>query len=99
VLPTKTRRLARVALLPAFVARVLRVHRKAQEAERLAPGPRWPDLGYVFTAPIGTPIDPRNCTRLVQTAVRERACRRCGCMISGTAASGCCWRSASRPGP
>lgn len=26
----------------------------------------WPSVGYVFTTPIGTPLDPRNCTRLVQ---------------------------------
>jgi integrase len=36
-------------------------------------GPRWPTLGYVFTTPIGTPIDPRNCTRVVQAE-----CRRAG---------------------
>jgi integrase len=26
----------------------------------------WPDLGYVFTTPLGTPIDPSNCSHLVQ---------------------------------
>jgi integrase len=71
VLPTKTRRSARVVPLPAFVVRVLRQHRKAQEAERRVLGPQWPDLGFVFTTPIGTPIDPRNCTRVVQTAVQR----------------------------
>lgn len=70
-LPTKTRRSARVVPLPGVVVRALRGHRKAQEAERLALGPRWPDLGYVFTTPVGTPIDPRNCTRMVQNAVRR----------------------------
>lgn len=71
VLPTKTRRSTRVVPLPELLVRVLREHREAQEAERLALGPRWPDLGYVFTTPVGTPIDPRNCTRMVQTAVRR----------------------------
>ncbi len=41
-------------------------HRGRQDAERQALGANWPDLGYVFTTPIGTPIDPRNCTRVVQ---------------------------------
>jgi integrase len=35
---------------------------------REALGPSWPHSGYTFT----TPIDPRNCTRVVQLAV-ERA--------------------------
>jgi integrase len=71
VLPTKTRRSARVVPLPAFVVRALRERQEVQEAERLALGPRWPDLGFVFTTPAGTPVDPRNCTRMVQTAVRR----------------------------
>ncbi|QSB15167.1 site-specific integrase [Natronosporangium hydrolyticum] len=70
-LPTKTRRSARVVPLPGFVVRALRDHQASQEVERKALGPRWPDLGFVFTTPIGTPIDPRNCTRMVQTAVQR----------------------------
>lgn len=50
----------------AVVERALRDHQQGQEAERLALGVKWPSLGYVFTTPIGTPLDPRNCTRLVQ---------------------------------
>ncbi|PWU56936.1 hypothetical protein DLJ47_04345 [Micromonospora sp. S4605] len=50
----------------AVVVRALRDHQQGQEAERLALGVKWPSLGYVFTTPIGTPLDPRNCTRLVQ---------------------------------
>ncbi len=64
--PTKTQRSARAAPLPALVVRVLRNHQQGQEAERLALGARWPSLGYIFTTPIGTLLDPRNCTRLVQ---------------------------------
>ncbi len=71
VMPTKTRRSERVVPLPELVVRALREHRQRQEVERAALGPRWPDLGYVFTTPIGTPIDPRNCTRLVQAEVRR----------------------------
>lgn len=68
VFPTKTRGSERAVPLPPIVLRTLRVHRTKQNAEREALGARWPDLGYVFTTPIGTPIDPRNCTRIVQTA-------------------------------
>lgn len=71
VMPTKTRRSERVVPLPALVVRALQEHRQRQEVERAALGARWPDLGYVFTTPIGTPIDPRNCTRMVQAAVRR----------------------------
>ena len=66
VMPTKTARSARVIPIPAIVAAALRALRDAQEKERAAMGARWPDSGYVFTTPIGTPIDPRNCTRLIQ---------------------------------
>lgn len=71
VLPTKTRRSTRVVPLPAFVVRALRERRDVQEAERLTRGPTWPDPEFIFTTPIGTPIDPRNCTRMVQAAVRR----------------------------
>jgi len=64
--PTKTQRSARAVPLPAVVVRALRVHQRNQETERLALGAKWPSLGYVFTTPIGTPLDPRNRTRLVQ---------------------------------
>lgn len=66
LLPTKTARSRRSVPLPPMVARELRAHRERQDAEREALGANWPDLGYVFTTPIGTPIDPRNCTRVVQ---------------------------------
>jgi integrase len=66
LLPTKTERSKRPVPLPAMVSRALREHRIRQDAERESLGHNWPDLGYVFTTPIGTPIDPRNCTRLVQ---------------------------------
>jgi integrase len=56
----------RAVPLPALVVRALRQHRLVQDAERADLGARWPNLGYVFTTPIGTPIDPRNCTRLIQ---------------------------------
>jgi integrase len=63
---TKTQRSARVIPLPTMVVDALEALRATQERERRELGPRWPDLGFVFTTPIGTPIDPRNCTRVVQ---------------------------------
>lgn len=46
-----------VALDPRTVA-VLRAHRKAQTAERLAAGPAWADTGLVFTRDDGRPLPP-----------------------------------------
>ncbi|MGH3327638.1 MAG: tyrosine-type recombinase/integrase [Streptomycetales bacterium] len=54
---------------------MLREHQSRQTAERDSLGPSWPDLGYVFTTPIGTPIDPRNCTRIVQQQCRVAGVR------------------------
>ena len=71
LLPTKTHGSERSVPLPPIILRALRAHRKRQDAERESLGARWPNLGYVFTTPIGTPIDPRNCTRLVQTERRR----------------------------
>jgi integrase len=42
-----------------LLAAVLREHRAAQAAARLAAGPLWQDLGFVFCQPDGRPIDPR----------------------------------------
>jgi len=46
-----------VSLDPVTVA-VLRAHRKAQLAERLAMGPAWTDSGKVFTQENGQPLRP-----------------------------------------
>jgi integrase len=70
VLPTKTARSRRTVPLPDFVVRAFKAHLAAQERERSQLGAHWPDLGYVFTTKIGTPIDPRNCTRVVQEACK-----------------------------
>ncbi|MGH9102516.1 MAG: site-specific integrase, partial [Acidimicrobiales bacterium] len=44
----------------------LRRQRVRQAAERLAVGEAWSDDGYVFTTPLGTPIDARNLLRAWQ---------------------------------
>lgn len=51
-----------VPLLPAAVD-ALRAWRRTQTLERLALGPAWVDTGYVFTTPIGTPLDAANLGR------------------------------------
>src|SRR6266536_30898 len=62
-LGTKTPKSARrISIDPATVA-ILRAHRKAQAAERLAWGPAWTDHGLVFTREDGTPLRPRQVAR------------------------------------
>ncbi|HET9826909.1 MAG TPA: site-specific integrase, partial [Nocardioidaceae bacterium] len=75
VLPTKTARSRRTIPLPRVVVAVLERHRTAQDIERRQMAERWPNSGYVFTTPIGTPIDPRNCTRVVQEACKKAGLR------------------------
>lgn len=59
----KTNAGRRTLPLPRTALDALRSHRTRQAAERLAVGPRWNETGFVFTSPIGTPLDPRNVTR------------------------------------
>lgn len=74
-LPTKTARSRRTIPLPGIVVGVLRQQQKRQESDRAALSATWPTTGYVFTSSIGTAIDPRNCTRLVQNACRNAGLR------------------------
>lgn len=74
-LPTKTQRSRRTIPLPGIVADVLREHQKQQEVDRAALAGTWPASDYVFTSSVGTAIDPRNCTRLVQNACRDAGVR------------------------
>jgi len=61
--------------LPPAVQTALCKHQAAQRRERVQLAERWPDSGFVFTTPIGTPIDPDNCTKLVGAAVRRAGLR------------------------
>jgi integrase len=63
-LPTKTRRSTRTIPLPGLCVRVLREYRDAQDRLRREQGLAWVDTGYVFTTRHGTPIEPRNLTRI-----------------------------------
>ena len=75
VMPMKTLRSRRTIPLPRVVTAVLERDRDAQAVERRQIAESWPDSGYVFTTPIGTPIDPRNCTRVVQETCSKAGLR------------------------
>jgi len=57
---TKTQKSRRQLPILEFVAKALRLHRMRQIEARLLAGPKWRDMGFVFTTGIGTPIDPAN---------------------------------------
>jgi integrase len=57
----------RTVPLPAFCVATLADYRRRQIEQRLLIGSEWQDTGYVFTTPIGTPLDPRNLTARFQT--------------------------------
>jgi integrase len=63
----KTASATRAIPLPDHAVAVLREHRRQQNVERLAAGPEWQPTGFVFTTPIGSPVDPRNLTRDLHT--------------------------------
>lgn len=73
VLPPKTERSHRTIPLPRFVADALAEHQRRQHGEKAASQGDWRDTGFVFTTRIGTPIDPRNCSRMFAAQ-----CRRAG---------------------
>jgi integrase len=60
---TKTASSRRVVKLPSLAVEGLSQHRLRQVEEKLAAGPAWQELGFVFTTRIGTPIDGNNLYR------------------------------------
>jgi len=71
----KTKRTKRVLYLPHSTAQLLKSHRLSQMRERLEFGPgwggKWAGADFVFTTPIGTPIDPRNFARSLAKATKN----------------------------
>jgi integrase len=61
----KSRRMLRVS---PGVVELLRAHRRAQAAERLAAGSQWQDHGLVFATEMGRPVKPRNLCRALTVA-------------------------------
>lgn len=64
----KTAQSRRTVPLSEAVVTMLRRHKAAQAAERLRAANVWKDHGLVFCTVTGTPVDPRNLLREVQTA-------------------------------
>jgi integrase len=71
VMATKTPRSCRTIPLPGPMLDRLREHLSQQERERLQLAERWPAPGFVFTTPIGTPIDPDNFSKAVRAALTK----------------------------
>ena len=47
---------------------MLKTHRTGQLEERLRAGGLWAETGLVFTTALGTPVEPRNLLRVIETA-------------------------------
>jgi integrase len=68
----KTNRTKRALYIPRPTARILNEHRVSQMRERLEFGAgwggKWSAQDFVFSTPIGTPVDPRNFARVLKQA-------------------------------
>jgi integrase len=64
----KSARSRRVVPLSKPVVAMLREHRLRQKRERLRAGNQWRESGLVFTTELGTPVEPRNLLRVIETA-------------------------------
>jgi integrase len=69
--PPKTAASRRTIALDRATVRLLREHRRGQQAERDAAGDRWQDSGYMFTAPDGSPLHPDWLTRRFRRLVTD----------------------------
>ncbi len=63
-LPTKTRRSNRTVPLPARCLAALVEHHAQLQRQHGEPGRPWPPSGYIFGTRHGTPLEPRNVTRM-----------------------------------
>ncbi len=68
--PKTARSRRTVPLSPATVT-MLKTVKANQAAERLHAGDRWTDSGLVFTTEFGTPVEPRNILRTIETAAAK----------------------------
>lgn len=75
-LPTKTRRSTRTVPLPDLAIRALTEHEAAQDQRRAELGLAWIDTGYLFTTRHGTPLEPRNLTRMFAKICEDHGLRR-----------------------
>jgi integrase len=76
-MPTKTRRSNRTVPLPPRCRYALADHhRRLQEHHGNGPGRPWPPTGYIFGTRWGTPLEPRNLTRMFGKLCDEHGIRR-----------------------
>jgi integrase len=76
-LPTKTRRSNRTVPLPSRCLLALAEHHlRLQEIHGDGPGKPWRPVGYIFGTPWGTPLEPRNLTRMWVKLVDELSFRK-----------------------
>jgi integrase len=61
--PPKTAASRRTIALDKVTVRELPEHRRRQQADRAEAGEAWIDTGYVFTSPLGAPLNPDYLTR------------------------------------
>ncbi|UXA04417.1 site-specific integrase [Mycobacterium sp. SMC-2] len=66
----KTARSRRLIPLSKPVVAILREQRLRQKQERLRAGNQWRENGLVFTTELGSPVDPRNLLRVIETAAQ-----------------------------
>jgi len=74
----KTKRSRRTVPISPAIVTLLKAQKAQQAAERLHAGDQWTDSGLVFTTEFGTPVDPRNILRTVQTAAAKAGIGRVG---------------------
>lgn len=74
----KTKRSRRTVPISPAIVTLLKAQKAQQAADRLQAGNQWTDTGLVFTTELGTPVDPRNILRTVQTAASKAGIGRIG---------------------
>jgi integrase len=67
---TKTRKSRRTLALPQRCVEALHAHRRQQDQDRIAAGPRWQEHHLVFASKVGTPLDPSHVRREFRRAIR-----------------------------
>jgi integrase len=66
----KSTRSRRTIRMPGVVIGAVKAHRKRQLTKRMAAGGDWQDTGLVFAAPVGSPLDARNMTRVFKALLQ-----------------------------
>ena len=67
----KTQRSRRTVMLPAVAVKSLRAHRERQAHERVLAAQLWREADFVFTTPLGGPLDGNNVTHAFQRVLKS----------------------------